>query len=81
MMLDLQVEKKGSAVWPQVMESGKKTKRSRKRNEKRLKVIDSRLRAVGGDVVLRDKRYAKGSHDIESQCPGAKANFENVTAV
>ena len=46
-----------------------------------LKVIDSRLRAVGGEVVLRDKRYTKGSQDIESQFPGAKADFEDLTVV
>ena len=45
------------------------------------KVIDSRLRAVGGEVVLRDKRYTKGSQDIETQFPGAKADFEDLTVV
>ena len=46
-----------------------------------LKVIDSRLRAVGGEVVLRDKCYTKGSQDIETQFPGAKADFEDLTVV
>jgi hypothetical protein len=48
-----------------------------------LKVTDSRLRAVGGEVVLRDvdKRYTKVSQDIETQFPGAKANFEDLTVV
>ena len=45
-----------------------------------LKVIDSRLRAVGGKVVLRIKRYAKGSQNIKTQFPGAKADFEDLTA-
>lgn len=46
-----------------------------------LKVINSRLRAVGGEVVLRDKHYTEGSQDIETQFPGAKADFEDLTAV
>ena len=46
-----------------------------------LKVIDSRLRAVRGDVVLRDKCYTKGSQNIKTQFPGAKADFEDLTVV
>ena len=46
-----------------------------------LKVIYSRLRAEGGEVVLGDKRYTKGSQDIETQFPGAKADFEDLTVV
>ena len=40
--------------------------------KKKLKVIDWRLRAVGGEVVLRDKWYSKGSQGIETQFPGAR---------
>ena len=47
-----------------------------------LKVIGSRLRAEGGEVVLRNKRYTKGSQNIETQFPsGAKADFEDLTVI
>jgi len=46
-----------------------------------LKVINLRLRAVGGEVILRNKRYTKGSQHIKTQFPGAKADFEDLTVV
>ena len=46
-----------------------------------LKVIDSRLRAEGREVVLSDKRYTKGSQNIKTQFPGAKADFEDLTVI
>ena len=46
-----------------------------------LKVINSRLRAVGGKVVLRIKCYTEGSQNIKAQFPGAKADFEDLTVV
>ena len=46
-----------------------------------LEVIGSRLRAEGGEVVLRNKRYTKGSQNIETQFPGAKADFEDLTVI
>ena len=43
-----------------------RVERCRKDQEKEMKkkVIDSRLRAVGGEVVLRDRWYTKGSQGI-----------------
>ena len=46
-----------------------------------LEVIGSRLRAEGGEVVLRNKRYTKGSQNIGTQFPGAKADFEDLTVI